>query len=88
MSASSTQEELLSCVPNTMDPKRREACLQWVAKSGFDRNGSARKAIKNNLRWFCQNEPPHDIYTAVGELFTVANGMVEWWPRIVGALFG
>ena len=40
------------------------------------------------MHWFRQNAPPHDIYTAVGELSTVVNGTIERWPRILGALFG
>ena len=81
------QEEMPDCVPSTISSAQRKACLQWVAISHFDLFGPPGKAIEINLRWFCQEKPLHNIYTAVGNLFTVTSGTVERWPRILEALF-
>lgn len=80
------EEELLGCAHNMFSAKQRKTCLQWVAMTEFDLYGPPGKAIETNLHRFCRVEPLHDIYTAVGDLFTVADGTAERWPRIVRAL--
>lgn len=82
-----SQDELLGVECIMIDPRKRRACLQWVAISGFDLYGPAGNSIRTNLRWFRREERFHEIYTAVMDLFTVPTGTVERWPQMMGALF-